>query len=385
MKKIRVLMVAGDMHVGGIENQLMHLARNSDKDKFQIDFTSTMPDAFFREEIESLGGKFILIPPMNWKNPKPYCNALFHIMKDGQYDIVHSHELFHSGITLYLAKKAGVPCRFVHAHNWCDDDGTGRKTGAVRKIYNSVMRTSINHFSTVQIACSTWAGKFLYGEKKQRNQSYHLVFNSVDTTKFLDCYDCIESGEFCEKDGWKNVLNVARISAVKNQNFLVDIAEELRRRNKKIRILCAGNGDDCVVADVRKKIKEKNLDEYIRLLGTRKDIDVLMRKSSAFVLPSKYEGMPLVMIEAQASGLPCVSADTYSPEVDFGICNVIWLSLEDSVSIWADALENAVMRKRVPKAEVARVVQEKRFDSKMFTQTLCNLYQEDYQLRGSHK
>lgn len=378
-------MVAGDMHVGGIENQLMHLARNSDKDKFQIDFTSTMPDAFFREEIESLGGKFILIPPMNWKNPKPYCNALFHIMKDGQYDIVHSHELFHSGITLYLAKKAGVPCRFVHAHNWCDDDGTGRKTGAVRKIYNSVMRTSINHFSTVQIACSTWAGKFLYGEKKQRNQSYHLVFNSVDTTKFLDCYDCIESGEFCEKDGWKNVLNVARISAVKNQNFLVDIAEELRRRNKKIRILCAGNGDDCVVADVRKKIKEKNLDEYIRLLGTRKDIDVLMRKSSAFVLPSKYEGMPLVMIEAQASGLPCVSADTYSPEVDFGICNVIWLSLEDSVSIWADALENAVMRKRVPKAEVARVVQEKRFDSKMFTQTLCNLYQEDYQLRGSHK
>lgn len=378
-------MVAGDMHVGGIENQLMHLARNSDKDKFQIDFTSTMPDAFFREEIESLGGKFILIPPMNWKNPKPYCNALFHIMKDRQYDIVHSHELFHSGITLYLAKKAGVPCRFVHAHNWCDDDGTGRKTGAVRKIYNSVMRTSINHFSTVQIACSTWAGKFLYGEKKQRNQSYHLVFNSVDTTKFLDCYDCIESGEFCEKDGWKNVLNVARISAVKNQNFLVDIAEELRRRNKKIRILCAGNGDDCVVADVRKKIKEKNLDEYIRLLGTRKDIDVLMRKSSAFVLPSKYEGMPLVMIEAQASGLPCVSADTYSPEVDFGICNVIWLSLEDSVSIWADALENAVMRKRVPKAEVARVVQEKRFDSKMFTQTLCNLYQEDYQLRGSHK
>lgn len=384
MKKIRVLMVAGDMHVGGIENQLMHLARNSDKDKFQIDFTSTMPDAFFREEIESLGGKFILIPPMNWKNPKPYCNALFHIMKDGQYDIVHSHELFHSGITLYLAKKAGVPCRFVHAHNWCDDDGTGRKTGAVRKIYNSVMRTSINHFSTVQIACSTWAGKFLYGEKKQRNQSYHLVFNSVDTTKFLDCYDCIESGEFCEKDGWKNVLNVARISAVKNQNFLVDIAEELRRRNRKIRILCAGNGDDCDAEAVRRKIMDRDLGEYIKLLGTRKDIDVLMRKSSAFVLPSKYEGMPLVMIEAQVSGLPCVSADTYSPEVDFGIGTVTWLSLESGVSVWADALEKAVMKERAPKAEVAKVVQDKRFDSKMFTQTLCNLYQEDYHLRGNH-
>lgn len=384
MKKIKVLMVAGSMNVGGLENQLMHLARNADKEKFQIDFTSDMPGAFFREEIESLGCKFILIPPMNWKNPKPYCNALLQIMKEGQYDIVHSHELFHSGITLYIAKKAGVPCRFVHAHNWCDDDGTGRRTSAIRKIYNSVMRTSINHFSTVQIACSTWAGKFLYGEKKLKNQSYHLVFNSVDSAKFLDRYENIESGEFCEQDDWKNIINVARISAVKNQTFLVDIADELRRRNRKIRILCAGNGDDCDVEAVRRKILDRDLGEYIKLLGTRKDIDVLMRKSSAFVLPSKYEGMPLVMIEAQASGLPCVSADTYSPEVDFGIGTVTWLSLESGVSVWADALEKAVMKERAPKAEVAKVVQDKRFDSKMFAQTLCNLYQEDYHIRGSH-
>lgn len=385
MKKIKVLMVAGSMNVGGLENQLMHLARNADKEKFQIDFTSDMPGAFFREEIESLGCKFILIPPMNWKNPKPYCNALLQIMKEGQYDIVHSHELFHSGITLYIAKKAGVPCRFVHAHSWCDNDGTGRKTSTIRKIYNSVMRISINHHSTVQIACSTWAGKFLYGEEKQKEQSYHLVYNSVDTKKFLDCYEQIESGEYCENNGWKNVLNVARIDKVKNQIFLVDIADELRRRNKKIRILCAGNGDDCDVAAVHRKIEEKNLNKYIHLLGTRKDIDVLMRKSSAFVLPSKYEGMPLAMIEAQASGLPCVSANTYSSEVDFEIGTVTWLSLEDGVSVWADALENAVCKKRAEKADVEQVVNKKRFDSKMFADTLCSLYLEDYQLRGNHK
>lgn len=380
MKKIRVLMVAGDMHVGGIENQLMHLARNVDNEKFQIDFTSTMPEAFYRDEIERLGGKFILIPPMNWKKPMVYCNALYNVMKNGQYDIVHSHELFHSGITLRIAKKAGVPCRFVHAHNWCDDDGTGRKTSKIRLIYNSVMQTLINRYSTVQIACSSWAGKFLYGEQMQKKDSYHLVFNSVDTGKFLDKYDQIETGEFCD-DGWINVLNVARITAVKNQKFLVEIAEEFCKRGEKIRILCAGNGDEEYENIVRILIEEKQLSEYIKLLGVRKDIDILARKCRAFVLPSKYEGMPLVMIEAQAAGLPCVSADTYSPEVDFEIGRVTWLPLAADVSEWTDALEKAVKQERALKEEVVKAVREKRFDSKMFAETLCELYEKEYLLR----
>ena len=126
--KVKVLMVAGSMNVGGIENQLMHLLRNADKEKFQFDFTSDDPEAFYKDEIEALGGRCILIPKMNWKNPLPYCKKMFSIIKDGKYDVVHSHELFHSGITLFIAYIAGVPCRFVHAHNWRDDDGTERRT-----------------------------------------------------------------------------------------------------------------------------------------------------------------------------------------------------------------------------------------------------------------
>lgn len=380
MKKIKILMVAGSMHVGGIENQLMHLARNANKEKYQIDFTSTMPDAFYREEIESLGGKFILIPPMDWKNPRRHIETLLRLMREGHYDIVHSHELFHSGITLWLAKKAGIPCRFVHAHNWCDDDGTGKKRSISRSLYNVVMQRLINRYSTVQIACSSWAGKFLYGEQVQKRDSYHLVFNSVDTGKFLEQYDRVETGEFCD-DNWTNILNVARVTTVKNQKFLVEIVEEFRKRNDKIRILCAGNGDEEYEVQIHKMIEEKQLGEYIQFLGVRKDIDVLMRKCNAFVLPSKYEGMPLVMIEAQAAGLPCVSADTYSPEVDFGINAVTWLSLEAGVSAWADALEQAVKKDRAVKDDVQKAIYDKRFDSKMFAETICELYEEDYLLR----
>ena len=159
---------------------------------------------------------------------------------------------------------------------------------------------------------------------------------------------------------------------------LVDIAEELRNRGEKIRILCAGSGEAALMDSLRQKISEKDLGEYICLLGVRKDIDVLMRKSSAFVLPSKYEGMPLVMIEAQASGLPCVSADTYSREVDFEIDGVTWLSLDDGVSVWTDALIAAVNRPRASKDKVEAAVQAKNFDAKRFAQILCELYENDY-------
>lgn len=374
MKKIKVLIITGTMDVGGIENQLMHLLRNADKDKFQIDFTSTLQNAYYRHEIESLGGKYIVIPQMSHRNPVPYCKKLYRIMKDGQYGIVHSHELFHSGIVLWIAKLAGVPGRFAHAHNWQDGDGTGKKRSAVRTVYNTVMRQLILRCSTYQLACSTLAGKFLYGEKCLRKDSYHLVFNSVDTTKFLDQYDRKETGEFC--DDWCNVLQVGRVTRVKNQLFLTEVAAEMKRRGRKVRILCAGNGDADYVAEVNTTIEERKVQDYIQMLGVRSDIDVLMRKASAFVLPSQYEGMPLVLIEAQASGLPCVAADTFSHEVDFGLSKVQWLSLEENAAAWADAIEQAVADGRAEKQQIVQAVKEKRFDSRMFAQTLCDLYEE---------
>lgn len=365
MKKIKILIVAGAMNLGGIENQLMHLLRRSDKETFQIEFTSTNPDAYYLEEIRALGSRVHLIPRAKTAGQLAYCRGLFRVMREGQYDVVHSHELFHSGVVLLLAKLAGIPCRFVHAHNW--SDSLGGKRAPVRTAYNSAMRFAINRFSTCRIACSTLAGRFLYGAS-----DFHLLFNSVDTTKFLDRYDESVSGEFC--DGWVNVLHVGRVTPVKNQGFLVEVAAELRRRGSKIRILCAGSGDEGYRAQVEAAIRDNDLAEHIRLLGARSDIDELMRKSAAFVLPSKYEGMPLVLIEAQASGLACVCADTFSHEVDFGVGNLAWLPGDADAVRWADAIEEAVAAGRSDKSRVVRAVEEKGFDSDSFAEKLCRLY-----------
>lgn len=373
MEKIRILIVAGAMDVGGIENQLMHLLRNADKHKFQIDFTTTMDHPFYQDEIEMLGGRCIRIPATEGRHFFRQCRRLYQIMKDGRYDIVHSHELFHSGMVLLTAKLAGVRHRSVHAHNWSDDDGDGRRS-AVRSLYNAVMRRWILRYGTDFCACSSLAGRFLYGEKKTKDENYHLIFNSVDTAKFLGNYDKKESGAFCD-DGWLNVIQVGRFSPVKNQLFTAEIAQELKKRGRKIRILCVGNNGSEYEQLVRQAVSEKGISEEMLLLGVRKDIDVLLRKASAFLLPSLYEGMPLVMIEAQSAGLPCITADTYSHEVDFGIGYVQWLSLKQSAAEWADAVEKAVAAPRADKTAVERAIQKNGFDSRVFAERLCRLYE----------
>ena len=373
MRPIKVLIITGAMDVGGIENQLMHLLRNADKSRFQIDFTTTMSHPFYQDEIEALGGKCIRIPATEGWHFLRQCKALCRVMKDGQYDIVHSHELFHSGMVLLMARIAGVKHRFVHAHNWSDDDGTGRQS-AVRKLYNSVMRHWILRYGTDFCACSTLAGRFLYGEKKPHEPNYHLIFNSVDTSKFIENYDRQETGELCG-DGWVNILQVGRFSPIKNQMFTAEIAKELKCRGEKIRILCAGNNGNEYEQQVRAAIQEYGIEEHMMLLGVRKDIDVLARKSAAFLLPSLYEGMPLVMIEAQAAGLPCVTADTYSHEVDFGIGYVQWLQMGQSAAEWADAIEKAVSMGRADKNAVVNAVEKYGFDSRVFARRLCELYE----------
>lgn len=363
------------MHVGGIQNQLMHLLRNTDKERFQIDFTTDMDNPFYKAEIEQLGAVLYRIPKMRISNPFPYCKALFSIMKQGNYDIVHSHELFHSGIVLALAYLAGVKCRIAHAHNWEDRDDPSIPRGGIRTTYNTVMRCAINIFSTSKIACSTWAAKFLYGSGTRKN--CHIVHNSVDVSKFLDNYGNIETGDFVNPE-WINILHVGRITPVKNQEFLMEVAKILKDNDCNIRILCVGDGEKKYVDELKAKIKEYKLDQHMYFLGIRDDVDCLMRKASAFVLPSKFEGMPLVLIEAQASGLPCIVASTFSKEVDFGIGSVEWMNTPPDDIEWVKVIKIAITRERKSKEQIERAIFAKKFASKDFAREIMQIYELDY-------
>lgn len=383
MKKVKVLVKADTMNMGGLENQLMHLLRKSDKNQFQIDFVCGNPNAYYRDEIEALGGKFYAIPRMNWRWPFPYCKALYQIMKDGNYDVVHSNELFHSGIVMKIAKAAGVKVRIVHSHSFSDSDGINSKRSFLRTVYNAIMQRWILKYSTVQIACATTAGVFLFGEKCTHRESFHLIYNSIDTTKYIEKYNQIEKGEFCD-DGWINILHVGRVYPVKQQLFDVDISEKFKEKGKKIRILCAGNAfDEDYMEQIQTRIKERDLQEHMIMLGSRDDVDVLFRKSSVAILPSVYEGMPLVLIEAQASGLHCVVADTFSREVDFDIKLVTWMDKKASAEEWSDAIERSAHLKKANEEDVKGSIREKGFDSRIFADKICEIYLDS--LEGEKK
>lgn len=359
------------MDVGGIENQLMHLLRNADKDKFQIDFTTDMEHPFYEEEILSLGGKCIHICSTEGKHFFRYCKELYNVLK-GQYDIVHSHELFHSGLVLLTAKLAGVKSRIVHAHNISDADENNSHPGIVRNIYNFVMRKLILRYATQFCACSSPAGEFLYGKKIEKNENYNLIFNSVDVSKF------IIPKETEIYDGWTNVLQVGRFTEVKNQLFSVEIANEFKKMNKNIRILCVGNNGNDYEQEIKNKISEYGVSEYIQLLGVRKDVANIMAKSKVFLLPSLYEGMPLVLLEAQTAGLNCVVADTFSHEADFGIGLIKWLSLDCGSDVWAEEISEAIKDESADETVIMNAIKKYGFDSNSFCEKLCRIYEKDY-------
>lgn len=239
MKKIKVLIVAGAMDMGGLENQLMHLIRNADKSQFQIDYTNTTESPFYKDEIESLGGRCIYIRGTEGYHFFRYYRDLKKIIKEGHYDVVHSHELFHSGLVMLTAKLAGVKGRIAHAHSSNQDYGHNY----IRYFYNRVMRRLILRCGNMYLACSSVAAEFLYGKKIFQNPNYHLAVNSVDTERILSPLSDGEVNEFAEK-GWKNVIQVGRFSVEKNYLFTCDIAKAIKDSGNKVRILCVGNNGE---------------------------------------------------------------------------------------------------------------------------------------------
>ncbi len=372
MNRIKVLIIAGSMNVGGIENQLMHLLRHADKDRFQIDFTTTEEHPYFLDEMLSLGAKCIRIPGTDGRRFFRQIRALYRIMRSGQYDIVHSNELFHSGVVLLAARLAGVEHRFVHAHS-CNQD-YGRNL--IRLTYTRVMRALIKRNATCFLACSTLAAKFLYGEEILSDPRYHLVVNSVETERFLP--ETNQTEREPSENGWKTVLQVGRFRDEKNFIFTTEIAEACKNRGDRIRFLFVGNNgeNNPIEHEVRNRIEACQLQNHVQLLGVRKDVNELMKHADAFILPSKYEGMPLTLIEAQAACLPCVVADTFSHEVDFGVGAIRWIGLDESASVWADAIEAAVVQKLPSREAVKQAIEMKGFDTWHFANTICRLYQD---------
>lgn len=303
---IRVLQCVNDMQRAGLETMLMNYYRNIDRTKIQFDFLTHRPyKGDYDDEIESLGGKVYYAPRLYPQNYPKYFKWMSQFFKEHpEYKIVHSHIDAMSFLPLYAAKKAGVSILIAHSHNTSIDKD-------YKYLIKQFFRFKINSVCNLRLACGEEAGRFLFGKK-----DFMVVPNAIDAEKFY--YDAeIRKAKRDELNITNEFVvgHIGRLSYQKNHKFLIEIFNDLLASNPNSLLLLVGTGEN--EEKIRKQIKALGIEDNVRLLGKRSDVNELYQAMDIFVMPSLFEGVPVVGIEAQFADLPCVFSDKVPQEVKF--------------------------------------------------------------------
>jgi glycosyltransferase involved in cell wall biosynthesis len=321
---------------GGAETMMMHILRNIDRERFHIDFVVHVDHpADYDDEIRALGGRVLsCIGP---RQPIRYARNFRHILaENGPYDIVHSHVAHFSGYTLRLARQAGIPVRIAHSHSGRDSDADGLPE-PVRTVYLALTNRWLDTNATAGLAASSYAAEMLFGPRWQDDPRWRLHYNAVDLTPFRTLPDraAVRAELGIPADAFV-VGHVGSFKPVKNHIFLLDVMAEIAPVEPRARLLLVGEGK--LRGEIEAQVERLGLSERVILAGLRPDVPRLMGGMDVFALPSLFEGMPLVMLEAQAAGLPCLLSDTVSEEVEVVKPLVRRLSITDPPAEWARAL-----------------------------------------------
>lgn len=330
MKK--VLVVIQHIRKGGVELVAINFAKFLNSRKYKVTFLLVNPyedqDYEFENELKKEGFEIIWMPSNASGYLKKY-RYIFNLIKSEKFDIVHSHVMLFSGIALRAAKKNGVKVRAAHSHivRW------NREENYVYRIYKFFMQGFLNKYSNLKFSCCKAAGDFLYGEKVNKNKGI-LLENGIDTKKFifdLDARSKIRK-EFSINDNEILIGHVGTIYHIKNQTFLVEIFYELLQFYPNAKLILVGQKFD--IAPVVKKAEECNVLDKVIFAGERNDINKFYQAMDIMIFPSLFEALPVSLIEAQASKLPCLISSNVTTEVKFN-SNVKFLDLSAPVKKWA--------------------------------------------------
>lgn len=327
-KPIRVLQVYAQMNRGGAETMIMNLYRNIDRSKIQFDFiVHTEDKCDYDEEIRCLGGTIHRIPRYTGRNHFQYNKAWFDFFRfHPEYKIIHGHVRSTASIYLKIAKKQGLTT-IAHSHSTSSGSGLSALT-------KNILQYPIRYTAEYLIACSKYAGEWLYGKGACKSDRFFIFKNAIETKKFLFNKETrIKKAEELNIKNKFVVGHIGRFNTPKNHSFLIDIFKSVHEKNKNSLLLLVGDGD--LRTEIEKKVNSLGLNNSVVFTGVRSDISDLLQVMDVLVFPSLYEGLPVTLIEAQASGLPCIISDNISEEVKITEL-VRFISINKSASIWAN-------------------------------------------------
>ena len=331
-KRIKILQVGyASFAKAGSQTVIMNIARGVYKD-FDIDvlLNSTEP-GYYDEEFQGYGTIYRIncsvkgfgrIKKLIHFVLRPFRQYFYakKLIKKNQYEIVHIHSGLEGGPIFLAAKSSGVKHIVAHSHNTASDE----KRSLFSRIYRAINKRIIHRYATLKIGVSEDANRYLYGDDVSM-----IIHNPVD----LDRFTSVER-KLC---GEEIVLtNVGRYCYQKNQAFILDIFSALIKSGYQARLNLVGFGED--EEKIQLKIEELQLTDYVHMIPGNGDVDIasILGQTDVFVFPSKFEGLGIVMIEAQAAGCLCIASDVVPKETDLGLSE--YLSLDEAATAWAEKI-----------------------------------------------
>lgn len=357
----RILCVLGKLRAGGVESIMFSYYRFLDKNKYQYDFLYEEGSTFdVPEEILALGARSYKIPSVG--SPIAYVAAIRKIIKENKYKTVHTNMNTLSVFSLFAAWSCGVKYRILHNHS--TSSGVEKKRDIIKKILRpfNVMLTN------KPCACSELAARWMYGDKAVDADRVQVFRNGVDTEKFAFSseYREVIRKEFNIEN--KRVIgHVGRFMTQKNHFFLIDLFERYAKDDDSAVLMLVGDGE--LKADVMRYVADRSLSDKVIFTGVRMDVYKLFSAFDVFVLPSLYEGLPVVGMEACAAGLPLLLADTITREC--AISDYVEFLPIDNVDRWSDSIRRSL---NVDRETIARTMVGGPFDIRECVKVLENYY-----------
>ncbi len=361
MKRVRVLEIIGKRPVGGVGTVMLNYQNYIDAEKVQMDYLIFGEETeIFDEKVKALGSNVFVYPALSGSQmgrTKAYLEEFFSVHAL-DYDVVHLHAPTIAFLAFPIIAKYGIKHRIVHSH------ATLYAESRVKAIRNRILWALAKGKITDRIGCSKAAGDFLFGK-----EDFTVLKNAIAYEDYL--YNEAMRKQIREIENAEEKLvvgNVGRFSLQKNQTFLIEIFAKIKELHPNSVLWLLGDGE--LRTEIEEKIKSLGLESSVKLFGMVSNPKDYYQAMDVMVMPSLFEGLPMVGVEAQASGLPCVFADTITREVDVVGCP--YISLGASTEEWAKAV--VTVAKLGKRRSYPKELDELGFNIKLEAKRLEELY-----------
>lgn len=340
-EKVKVLYFVDRLLRGGIQTFVYENIKHMDRNKVQIDFLLLDDGNKYEmeDDLKELGCNIYKLKGM-WINKVTdffkYGKMLDEFFsKNNDYKVVHLHSSSKNYLVLKYAKKYNIKVRIAHSHNI-----DFQTKNILKKLMGDFLKIPLKRYATDYFACSEIAGEWLFGKKIVKSDKFKVVHNAVDLEKFKFNNETREKirKELNVDSDTLLIGHVGRFTQQKNHDFLIDIFNEIHERNQNTKLLLIGTG--IKEKDIKEKVKNLNLQDSVIFEGFKNNVNEYMFAMDIFLFPSKFEGLGLVLIEAQATGLPCYTSKDVVPN-EAKVSNLLeYISLKNSAKEWSQYIIN---------------------------------------------